>query len=81
MLCIQCFLLSQNGDNVCGGRGVAVQAYEGVVVLNTLTVFVVMCDGGVVGGVTLTMIVIADEIRSCRCLPVAGALCKRDLIK
>ena len=77
MLCIQCFLLSQNGDNVCGGRGVAVQAYEGVVVLNTLTVFVVMCDGGV----TLTMVVIADEIRSCRCLPVVGALCNRDLIK
>ena len=50
MLCIQCFLLSQNGDNVCGGRGVAVQADEGVVVLNTLTVFVVMCVGDVVGG-------------------------------
>lgn len=80
MLCIQCFLLSQNGDNVCGGRGVAVQTYEGVVVLNTLTVFVVMCDGGR-WGVTLAMIVIADEIRSCRCLPVVGALCKRDLIK
>ena len=49
MLCIQCFLLSQNDDNVGGGRGVAVQVYEGVVVLNTLKVFVVMCDGGVVG--------------------------------